>query len=89
MVKISEIDAKSMWDNTKQDLPAHQRTLSEIIFSKAGSHKVCWICGDEEDIFLVSSVMDNGKQMQAIFCENCLMIQKNTGLRVVGSEKIE
>lgn len=50
-------------------LPDHQQVMTRTIWERAGSMRVCWICGDDkaEELELNS--------VGGYFCENCYKIQ--------------
>nr|WP_015243620.1 hypothetical protein [Thermococcus sp. IRI33]AFZ84246.1 hypothetical protein i33-6 [Thermococcus sp. IRI33] len=77
-----------MWKKTSKYLPPHQVVISEEIFRLTGSYKVCWICGDEEDLYLLDIRTENGIVMEIILCGDCHRIQEGMGLKVIDAKKI-
>jgi|GEM_PF-5986434 len=87
-VSITEADARKLWKKSSKYLPPHQVIMSKEIFKLAGSHKVCWICGDEENLYLLKIPTQSGTVIDSILCEDCLGIQQKMGLKVIDKKKI-
>ena len=88
-IGLTENEARELWENARNYLSSHQVVISETIFQKAGSHKICWICGDDEDLYLLTVETNEGTCINAIMCEDCMTIQASMGLKIIDAKKIK
>ena len=73
------VEFKQIWNQAKNKLPPHQRIIAETLFKAARSYDICWICGDDEQLSLIT--VDNGDDdaVNGIICDDCFAIQENKG----------
>ena len=77
------IDAKRMWEDTKDKLPPHQLIATETLINLAGSYAICWICGDSDNLYHIAIKTEDSEEAHGIMCGDCLNIQKNMGTNII------
>jgi hypothetical protein len=75
--KLMEEDI--LWNQSKQNLRPHQVMMTELLFEIKGSSDICWICGDEDNLFSIKTKSEDGKIIDGIQCGDCIEIQKGMG----------
>lgn len=83
------VEFKEIWNQSKDKLPPHQRTIAEILFEIAKSYDICWICGDDEQLSLIKVKNDDDEVISGIICDDCFAIQENKGTLFVERNPIK
>ena len=92
MHELAKDLAKNLWEHAKPYFAAtaqHQIKHTEALFEIAGNHKICWICGGEDNLVLNTAKTRTNDLIKLIHCETCSGIQKSIGLNVLKTQKIK
>lgn len=85
---MEEEEAEELWLTNRNQYPIQQVSQIETLKKKSQTLKLCWICGAEKEINVITILTSHNRKVKGIQCTNCISIQKSKGVKFIKSQPI-